>query len=99
MKQPKAPTAIFCANDLMAVGCLEALRELGKQVPRDVAVIGYDDQEIARHTSPPLTTLVLPNYEMGRLAVETLLAQIAAPDGRRRRVKVDGRLVLRQTVG
>lgn len=99
MKQPKAPTAIFCANDLMAVGCLAALRELGRQVPRDVAVIGYDDQEIARHTSPPLTTLVLPNYEMGRLAVEMLLAQVAAPGGRRRRVKVDGRLVLRQTVG
>ena len=99
MKQPKAPTAIFCANDLMAVGCLAALRELGKQVPRDVAVIGYDDQEIARHTSPPLTTLVLPNYEMGRLAVEMLLAQVAAPGSRRRRVKVDGRLVLRQTVG
>ncbi|SHM23992.1 transcriptional regulator, LacI family [Rhizobacter sp. OV335] len=99
MKQPKPPTAVFCANDLMAVGCLEALRQLGKQVPHDVAVIGYDDQEIARHTSPPLTTLVLPNYEMGRLAVEMLLAQVAAPDGRRRRVKVDGRLVPRQTVG
>jgi len=99
MKRPKPPTAFFCANDLMAVGCLEALRELGKQVPHDVAVIGYDDQEIARHTSPPLTTLVLPNYEMGRLAVEMLLAQVAAPGGRRRRVKVDGRLVPRQTVG
>lgn len=98
MKQPRPPGAIFCANDLMAVGCLEALRQLGRRVPQDVSVIGYDDQEIARHTSPPLSTLVLPNYEMGRLAAEMLLAQIAAPDGRRRRVKVDGRLVPRGTV-
>jgi len=98
MKQPRPPTAIFCANDLMAVGCIEALRQLGRRVPEDVSVMGYDDQEIARHTNPPLSTLVLPNYEMGRLAVETLMAQIASPGGRRRRVKVDGRLVPRGTV-
>ncbi len=98
MKQARPPTAIFCANDLMAVGCIEALEHLGLQVPADVSVIGYDDQEIARQTHPPLTTLVLPNYEMGRLAAETLLAEVAEPQVRRRRLKVDGRVVERQTV-
>jgi LacI family transcriptional regulator len=99
MAEPSPPSAIFCANDLMAVGCLEALRSLGLAVPGDVSVIGYDDQEIAQHTHPPLTTLVLPNYEMGRLAVETLLAEREAPDARRRRLKVEGRIVERSTIG
>jgi LacI family transcriptional regulator len=99
MKERQPPTAIFCANDLMAVGCLEALQLLRLKVPQDVSVIGYDDQEIARHTHPPLTTLELPNYEMGRLAVELLLAERAGADAARRRIKVEGRIVERQTVG
>ena len=99
MKESRAPTAIFCANDLMAVGCLEALHQLGLQVPADVSVIGYDDQEIARHTRPPLTTLVLPNYEMGRLATELLLDEVSGLPQRKRRMKVDVQLVERETVG
>jgi LacI family transcriptional regulator len=99
MGETRPPTAIFCANDLMAVGCLEALEHLGLRVPAEVSVIGYDDQEIARHTHPPLTTFVLPNYEMGRLAVESLFAEAAQPAGRRLRLKVDGRVVERRTVG
>jgi LacI family transcriptional regulator len=98
MKEPAAPTAIFCANDLMAAGCLEALHELGLQVPADISVIGYDDQEIARHTNPPLTTVVLPNYEMGRLATELLLDESTSPPQRKRRIKVDVQLVERETV-
>lgn len=99
MKGKAPPTAIFCANDLMAVGCLEALHELGLQVPRDVSVMGYDDQEIARHTRPPLSTLVLPNYEMGRLAAELLLDEASSgTPQRKRRIKVDAQLVERATV-
>jgi LacI family transcriptional regulator len=74
-------------------------------VPEDVAVIGYDDQEISRHTRPPLTTMVLPNYEMGRAAVEALMAQLAegagaGADARTRRLllKIDCPLVERETV-
>lgn len=98
MREAAPPTAIFCANDLMAVGCLEALRQLGVEVPGQVSVMGYDDQEISQHTHPPLSTLVLPSYEMGRLAVETLLAEARDPQVRRRRLKVEGRLVERETV-
>ncbi len=75
MREPNPPTAIFCANDLMAIGAIEALKQLGLRVPEDVSVLGYDDQEIARHTHPPLSTVVLPNYELGRWAVETLLQE------------------------
>ncbi|WP_176055768.1 substrate-binding domain-containing protein, partial [Paraburkholderia caribensis] len=73
MKEPHPPTAIFCANDLTAIGAIEALKQLGLRVPEDVSVMGYDDQEIARHTHPPLTTVVLHNYALGRCAVVMFL--------------------------
>lgn len=73
MALPDAPDAIFCANDMMAVGCYEALKEMGHRIPQDVAVIGFDDREIAQFMHPPLSTLVLPQYEMGRTAIELLL--------------------------
>ncbi len=72
LRQP--PQAIFCSNDRMAVGCYEALKERGLAIPRDVSVIGYDDEEVARHLSPQLTTLVLPHREMGRWAIERALS-------------------------
>ena len=67
------PDGIFCANDLMAIGVYEALKEAGKRIPDDVAVVGYDDQEIARHLDPPLTTVLLPHREMGQWASNWIL--------------------------
>jgi len=67
------PDAIFCANDLMAVGCYEALKERGIRVGADIAVMGYDDQEIAQHLSPALSTVLLPHREMGQWCAEQLL--------------------------
>jgi LacI family transcriptional regulator len=102
MREPNPPTAIFCANDLMALGAIEALKQLGLRVPDDVSVLGYDDQEIARHTHPPLSTVVLPNYELGRWAVETLLQEeqnrAAGAPVRHRTVKLDGPLIERGSV-
>jgi len=72
---PNRPTALFCANDLMALGALDAARERQLAVPRELSVVGYDDQDLARYTHPPLTTVLLPNYEMGRWAAESLIAQ------------------------
>ena len=57
----------------MAVGALEAAAELGLRVPNDLSVVGYDDHELSRYTTPPMTTVVLPSYEMGRRAVELLI--------------------------
>ena len=102
MHEPSPPTAIFCANDLTAIGAIEALKQLGLRVPEDVSVMGYDDQEIARHTHPPLSTIVLPNYELGRWAVETLLQEHenheAGAPLRKRVVKLDGPLIERASV-
>jgi LacI family transcriptional regulator len=74
MAKSTPPDAIFCANDLTALGAYEALKELGFRVGRDVAVMGYDDQELAQHLEPPLSTVLLPHREMGQLAIDKLLA-------------------------
>ncbi|HEV7309247.1 LacI family DNA-binding transcriptional regulator [Ensifer sp.] len=100
LSMPNPPTAIFCGNDLMAIGVMEAAQEKGLRVPADLSVMGYDDQELARYTHPPLSTLVLPNYEMGQRAVEILI-DMAIHDKHMRpmTIKVDGPLVVRETTG
>lgn len=68
------PTAIFCGTDRTAMGAYDALKEAGLRIPEDVAVIGFDNQElIAAYLRPALTTIALPHYEMGRWAVQQLL--------------------------
>jgi LacI family transcriptional regulator, galactose operon repressor len=76
-----APTAIFCTNDLLAIGVIHGLRIRGLRAPDDVAVVGYDDVELAAMTDPPLTTVHQPTYELGETAYE-LLKQGAAPEQR-----------------
>nr|WP_182549980.1 LacI family DNA-binding transcriptional regulator [Phyllobacterium myrsinacearum] len=66
------PTAIFCQNDKMALGCLNALFDLGLRVPEDVSIIGYDDDEICRHIRPQLSSVDLPHRTMGAWAVAEL---------------------------
>ena len=76
------PTAIFCQNDRTAIGCYEALKEAGLHIPQDISVVGYDDEEIARHLFPPLTTSILPHMARGQWAIEQL--EVPPPPGRGR---------------
>ena len=97
MKMDNPPDAIFCANDMMAVGCYDALRELGKSVPGDMSVIGFDDREIAQFMRPPLTTLVLPHHAMGALAAELLLDIAGGLQAGHDQIKVECPLVARDS--
>ncbi len=99
LMRAKAPSAIFCANDLMALGCLAALHDLGVKVPEDVSVMGFDDREIALHARPPLTTMILPHFEMGVRAADILLEAPGTAALRPVHVKVECPLVERQSVG
>lgn len=95
---PNRPTAIFCQNDRTAIGCYEALKEAGLSIPEDISVVGYDDEEIARHMNPPLTTSILPHRAMGMWAVE----QLAADPSESKRypiTKLECPLVERASVG
>lgn len=74
-------TAFFCYNDLVAVGALQACADLGRQVPDDLAVVGFDDILLAALVIPPLTTCRVPRYELGAQAMRLLLDQInGCPD-------------------
>jgi LacI family transcriptional regulator len=99
MSLSEPPTAIFVANDMMAVGCYDALKERGLRIPADVSVIGYDDREIAQFMRPPLTTVVLPHFEMGIQAAETLIDGGVRVEGRQPQIKVECTLVERDSVG
>lgn len=87
--------AVFCASDLMAVGALRILREVGRRVPEDVAVIGFDDTPVAQAADPPLTTVAQPLEDMSRLMTELLLEQIGGVEGEPRVEICPTRLVRR----
>ncbi|MEJ1990255.1 MAG: substrate-binding domain-containing protein, partial [Maritimibacter sp.] len=92
------PSAIFCQNDRMAIGCYEALKEMGKRIPEDISVIGYDDSETALHMSPPLTSLILPSRAMGRWAMEQITGGGDAAGAAMRPVKLECELVERNSI-
>ena len=77
LKMSPRPTAIFALNDLMALGALRAAAEAGYSVPRDLAVVGYDDLEIAHFTNPPLTTIAQPKKEIGVQAIDLLVDRMS----------------------
>ncbi|AKN31662.1 LacI family transcriptional regulator [Clostridium carboxidivorans P7] len=65
-------TAICCANDNIAIGAMSAIREHGLSIPKDISIISIGDIKEARYTTPPLTTLTIPHYEMGQMAVDVI---------------------------
>ena len=92
------PTAVTCYNDLVALGLIRALRELGLSVPGDISVIGFDNLSILPYVGVPLTTVNVPKVEMGRRAAEMLIRRIesdrALPP---ERVTFEGELVVRDS--
>lgn len=77
--KPKLPTAFFADNDALAVGAIRALAESGYNVPSDVSIVGFDDLDYASITHPPLTTVHVPRFDIGRTAVRKLIEQADNP--------------------
>jgi len=100
MSMSNPPTAIFCFNDRMAMGCYDAARRLGLAVPGDISIVGFDNEDIAANMDPPLSTVILPHDEMARWAVGVLLDSYgeADRDERQRKVKIECEFVARQSV-
>jgi DNA-binding LacI/PurR family transcriptional regulator len=90
-------TAIFAANDQMALGILRALHESGREVPRDLSVVGFDDIPEARFFTPPLTTVRQDFNEVGRQSLMLLLGEIGAPQRSSERVVVPPEFKLRES--
>lgn len=94
------PTAVFVANNLMTIGALYALRDLGVRVPADISIIGFDDHVLAEIISPPLTVIDRPMEEQGVLAMRLLTSRLrGANTGPARRVMLDTRLLERDSCG
>lgn len=103
LSRPDRPSALFCYNDRMAMGAYRAAAELGLQIPGDLSIVGFDNQElIAANLFPGLTTVALPHYEMGAWAVETLVRQLGDDTDREppspRPAVLDCPLVIRDSV-
>jgi LacI family transcriptional regulator len=79
MQLDSPPTAVFTYNDWQAVSVLRALYDLGYRVPDDVSVVGYDDLEIARYLTPPLTSMTQPAYEIGQAGAQILVDRLRQP--------------------
>ncbi|MBR9988551.1 MAG: LacI family DNA-binding transcriptional regulator [Gemmatimonadetes bacterium] len=93
------PTALFAANDSMAIGALSALREAGVRVPEEMAIAGFDDIPIARYMSPPLTTVRVSISELGDQAARRLFQVITELTGERRQELLPTELVVRRSCG
>jgi LacI family transcriptional regulator len=91
------PTAIFAASDELARGVIEAARSVGLSVPGDLSIVGFDDTEIARIASPPLTTVRQPLQEMGAVALRTVLRLVAGEKIDANHVELATELVVRES--
>ena len=91
------PTAIFAHNDSIAIGALGVLLERGFGCPDDVSIVGYNDVPLTAHLNPPLTTIRLPGYELGRLAAELVISPAAGTDNAAGKVQLAPELVVRES--
>lgn len=91
-------TAIFCGNDAMAVGCYKAIYEMGKKVPEDISVIGFDGLKLSEYTTPPLTTVSQPTFDIGFTAARFLVDAIEFPERRIPNKIFDTKLIIRESV-
>ncbi|MCM2430663.1 LacI family DNA-binding transcriptional regulator [Streptomyces sp. RKAG337] len=94
-----AVTAVFCANDHMALGLLRALHESGRAIPGDISVVGFDDISEAAYFSPPLTTVRQDFGELGRRALELLVEELNGAGHSRQHILLPPEMVLRRSTG
>jgi LacI family transcriptional regulator len=92
------PTAIFAQNDMMAMGVLLAIRELGLECPRDISLFGFDGLDVTELIDPPLSTVLQPGYQLGSMGVQILLERVNDPDKQYRHHVLPTELRLRASV-
>lgn len=96
------PTAVFCYNDMTAIGLLRDVRQVGLTVPQDLSIVGFDDIPFASYVCPALTTVAQPKFEMGQQATEMVLALMktqASNDVQTADITIKGQLIVRESSG
>ncbi len=92
------PTAVFCSNDLMALGAIKAAKEKELSVPDDVSVVGFDDLVISKYFTPPLTSVRQPLFHIGKEALIVLMGIIHGEKSQPQQVEIKTRLIVRESV-
>ncbi|MFZ7155558.1 HTH-type transcriptional repressor PurR [Avibacterium avium] len=98
LRQDELPTAVFCCNDVMALGAISAIGEKGLKVPDDISIIGYDNIHASRFYSPPLTTIHQSKSRLGAQAVNLLFQRISEKSGQHEIIEMHPELVIRSSV-
>lgn len=91
------PSAIIAASDLMAIGAMNYYLSKGMEIPKDIAVAGYDNISLGKLMIPPLTTIAQPTQEIARRAIDLIIEKIQYPHKQRRRIIVEGKLKIRRS--
>lgn len=98
MESKKRPTAIFAANDMIAIGIYDAAAEMGIRIPEDLSVIGHDDISFASILRPKLTTVVVPRYELGVSCMEVLFTMMNRRNSEPKTYRLEPKLAIRDSV-
>ncbi len=93
------PSAVFVANDMMAVGAMRAIEEAGLTVPQHIALVSFDDLTVAAYTNPPLTTVRAPIADMGATAAQLLVDRVEQRDTSTKHVRLPMELIIRESCG
>ncbi|PKO03426.1 MAG: LacI family transcriptional regulator [Chloroflexi bacterium HGW-Chloroflexi-5] len=94
---PPYPTAVFVASDVVAIGAIQAIKQAGLRIPQDIEIIGFDDVPMAEFYDPPLSTVRLPAFDLGRVAGDQLIKMILGNDTDLPGVLLETELILRES--
>lgn len=97
LRLPEPPTAVLCGNDMMALGCYSAVAECGLSCPEDVSIIGYNDMPLTDRLSPPLTTVKVPHFDVGKATATLLVEELKGDGGQKRSIRLLPKLVIRDS--
>ncbi|MEB3103908.1 LacI family DNA-binding transcriptional regulator [Ferviditalea candida] len=97
LQYTEKPTAIFCCNDLLAIGAIQAAKQLGIKVPDALSIVGFDDTILASVTDPPLTTIAQPIDRMGKQAFNLLIDNLMNSESVKQRIVLRPELIIRQS--
>lgn len=95
----KLPTAVFVASDVVAFGVMDAIKKSGRNIPEDIALVGFDNVNLSEYVDPPLTTVNLPGFDIGKNAANLLINIIKNNENKDKKIILETHMVLRKSCG
>ncbi|MBU4313949.1 MAG: substrate-binding domain-containing protein, partial [Actinobacteria bacterium] len=95
----KIPTAVFVASDVVAFGVMYAIRKKGMRIPQDIALVGFDNVSLSEYVDPPLTTVNLPGFDIGKNVASLLIDIIEKNENKNKKIILEAHMVIRKSCG